>query len=385
MVVALELAIVDPDRTRYERLAAWSKLVKIWAAMRTSDAASCPPMLFVFNESGLSGQITLSKTTGKGKKVGAIHWQISTEAYICVPDWLRKGWEIFVPLIDSRKCNLPLPSKDLDGFSDKAPDYSRSCAVNYKLMASCKKVMNSDHTGEVCQDSDLLFMDGVQGFWSGHSDRPTLTSWASILGHPGEHIEMIGRWSPSSSEEYIRTAKTTVLRLQASVAKAIREAGQEDILGEAALADQLDAYLTERGIPSELIFEQLTSLMAWHRINVSPEEEGNPGTPEVIQTVEPPEEADTEGTEIPAGSWVISLSNTGKVMTLHLVGSCWRVPGVHYRHFRTISMEAVAGDLRPNGEYNRVCRECFPGLPTSGNDEDGSSEGSATSSDGSSS
>ena len=114
--------------------------------------------------------------------------------------------------------------------------------------------MNSDHTGEVCQDSDLLFMDGVQGFWSGHSDRPTLTSWASILGHPGEHIEMIGRWSPSSSEEYIRTAKTTVLRLQASVAKAIREAGQEDILGEAALADQLDAYLTERGIPSELIF-----------------------------------------------------------------------------------------------------------------------------------
>jgi len=157
--------------------------------------------------------------------------------------------------------------------SRKAPDYSRSCAVNYKLMASCKKVMNSDHTGEVCQDSDLLFMDGVQGFWSGHSDRPTLTSWASILGHPGEHIEMIGRWSPSSSEEYIRTAKTTVLRLQASVAKAIREAGQEDILGEAALADQLDAYLTERGIPSELIFEQLTSLMAWHRINVSPEDE----------------------------------------------------------------------------------------------------------------
>jgi hypothetical protein len=129
---------------------------------------------------------------------------------------------------------------------------------------------------------------------------------------------MIGRWSPSSSEEYIRTAKTTVLRLQAAVAKAIREAGQEDILGEAALADQLDAYLTERGIPSELNFEQLTSLMAWHRINVSPEEEGNPDTPEVIQTVEPPEEADTEGTEIPAGSWVISLSNTGKVMTLHL-------------------------------------------------------------------
>ena len=94
---------------------------------------------------------------------------------------------------------------------------------------------------------------------------------------------------------------------------------------------------------------------------MSPEDEGDPDTPEVIQAVEPHEEADTEGTEIPAGSWVISLSNTGKVMTLHLVGSCWRVPGVHYRHFRTMSMEAVAWDLRQNGEYNRVCRECFQG------------------------
>ena len=88
MVAALELAIVDSDRTRYERLAAGTKLVKIWAAMGTSNAASCPPLLFVFNESRLSGQTTLSKTTGKGKKVGAIRWQISTEAYICIPDWL---------------------------------------------------------------------------------------------------------------------------------------------------------------------------------------------------------------------------------------------------------------------------------------------------------
>ena len=81
----------------------------------------------------------------------------------------------------------------------------------------------------------------------------------------------------------------------------------------------------------------------------------------MILTVEPPEEADTEGTEIPAASWVISLSNTGKVVTLHLVGSGWRVPGVHYRHFRTISTEAVAWDLRQNEEYDRVCRECFQG------------------------
>ena len=94
---ALELAIVDSDRTRYERLAAGTKLVKIWAAMRTSDAASCPPLLFVFDESGPLGRAHFIKPQVKGKKVGAIHWQISTEATSAFPTGSERGGRILYP------------------------------------------------------------------------------------------------------------------------------------------------------------------------------------------------------------------------------------------------------------------------------------------------
>jgi hypothetical protein len=90
--------------------------------MRTSDAASCPPLLFVFDESGLLGRSHFLKPQAEGKKVGAIHWQISTEAYICIPTGSERGGRFLYPS-SIQGCAFAASFQGLDGFSDKAPEF----------------------------------------------------------------------------------------------------------------------------------------------------------------------------------------------------------------------------------------------------------------------
>ena len=52
--------------------------------------------------------------------------------------------------------------------------------------------------------------------------------------------------------------------------------------------------------------------------------------------------------------YVVARRLRSKVRTLHLVGACWRQPGVHY----------VVGELYGNvlpeaAKYNTVCKNCF--------------------------
>jgi hypothetical protein len=51
---------------------------------------------------------------------------------------------------------------------------------------------------------------------------------------------------------------------------------------------------------------------------------------------------------------VISIVGN-KLRTLHRVGKCWRVPGVHYQIFETIS----EADARSGAAYKRTCKDCF--------------------------
>ena len=62
---------------------------------------------------------------------------------------------------------------------------------------------------------------------------------------------------------------------------------------------------------------------------------------------------------LPPGQITVSQMKNGKGNTLHQVGRCWRVPGVHYMDFRLLSVSdltTVPKDLN----YQRVCRDCFP-------------------------
>ncbi|CAE8678726.1 unnamed protein product [Polarella glacialis] len=159
MIVCWELVVVNTGELTYTRLVAWCKLVKVWAAMRTSDTDCCPPSKMVWRGSGLSGQIDMSKTTGTGKRVGAIHFHVSTGAWICQESWLRTGWLLFEPTRGTRKCLLPLPSKGALTLSEKAPSYTQSCAASQKLTSDCKVLVEGGvERRAVAGDQPLFFL-----------------------------------------------------------------------------------------------------------------------------------------------------------------------------------------------------------------------------------
>jgi hypothetical protein len=70
--------------------------------------------------------------------------------------------------------------------------------------------------------------------------------------------------------------------------------------------------------------------------------------------------------QLSAGTWVVSQSQAGRDCTLHKVGSCYRIPGVHYMHYTQLSEE----EMTVCRSFNRVCADCYPaGLPEEDNSE----------------
>ena len=64
--------------------------------------------------------------------------------------------------------------------------------------------------------------------------------------------------------------------------------------------------------------------------------------------------------DVPDGQWVVSKEKRGRVRTLHKVGLCWRIPGVHYSSYELVSADEIR-DAGPNG-FGKTCKDCFKGL-----------------------
>ena len=75
----------------------------------------------------------------------------------------------------------------------------------------------------------LLLPDGLEMFFSGHSARNYLTSVAAAVGFHKDERAYVGRWSMGmvSSEEYVRTARQVVFKIQRTVNKVLVEGGEE--------------------------------------------------------------------------------------------------------------------------------------------------------------
>ena len=72
-------------------------------------------------------------------------------------------------------------------------------------------------------------------FWSEHSDRAGLDSWAGALGVQQSERDFLGRWAPKgSADAYVRTALRIVENTQVLVAHHARQAwkGGPDYFGE---------------------------------------------------------------------------------------------------------------------------------------------------------
>ena len=181
-------------------------------------------------------------------------------------------------------------------------------------------------------------------------------TWAAALGFTKEDRDNLGRWLPEASDEYNRAMISKVIQIQTEVASRIRGAKGIDVCSETELFRKFETFCVERGCLEEEIAESLLKLLAARDFLEAHNFAPTDSVPVNLDS-EVPDHDEAE----PAGGWpqlslgrrVISLSGKGTVKTLHVVGQCWRKPGIHYLKFSFL-------DEGERGGYHHICKDCFP-------------------------
>ena len=111
-------------------------------------------------------------------------------------------------------------------------------------------------------DLTLIFPESLR-FWSEHSERGTMNTWMQIAGVTPEARRMVGRWSVSQEEEYLRNLEATVKEAQRKVARMIHEGPDSNSALEAfekQVAEDLRRFLERRGVAEEKIQKQMDAI-----------------------------------------------------------------------------------------------------------------------------
>ena len=248
--------------------------------------------------------------------------------------------------------------------------YTDSAAFSQKLLGSL-----ADDNGTA-----LLPRDAAR-FWTEHSDRAGLDSWAAALGVQKSERDFLGRWSPEgSTDAYVRTTLRVVENVQLLAAHHARLAfnGGPDFFGEEHLLKKFSNFLVDRGwecAEAEKVargmdcadyarpvpptnFARGWSLAEPDCEKGWPEAPPAPGgdqalEPDLLQALEDKEQEMAKPAVEPWG-FVVSITRGGRHRKLHHVGSCKQQPGVDYRDFQ------VYGDVMPpNSELDSLCGRCF--------------------------
>jgi hypothetical protein len=387
VVVALELAVCDADIPKYLRGLAWVRLIKLWASLRFSDVQWTSPASLVMDAQGLTGTLSRTKTSGVGKSVLSQPFYVASDSWIASPTWLLTGLHIWQDFGGDRDYLVPVPTADREGIRAVLAEYRDISALSQELFQHFRLptfLAVDDGVGQPYLDwssgEDPLLLPGAGCFWTEHSERNGLISWASALGYRSEEVRLLGRWAPSSSDLYVRTARVMIMKIQSYVAKEIRLGlFQADLFQESGLLTSFEAYLAAAGWADSVVAAAVAGLRFFNGFS------GGPTAPplrleEAVVTASPTEVATVlntdsgcEGEVLPQlGEYFVTCPGKG-LRRLHMLGSCALRPGIDCGRFL-----ALGGDYPDKVYFDARCRKCWQG--TAGEFLADSSETAATSS-----
>lgn len=386
-IPALEEVVMDEEQSHCMRAGAWMKLVKIWASLRFDDMAHMRSEMFTLYEGKFSGLMKRTKTTGAGKRVKELPFFVSEEAWVAHPSWMEKGLEA-LGRARGGDYELVVPMGTSSGSAVNAVmPYQEAVAWSGEVMREM-----------VGAGGHKLVPEGWERFWTEHSERSTMTSCLAALGTPKPDRDLLGRWKPEGSDQYVRTYNAVVRRLQKAFADPIREGRSYQAYDEGAVLEEMKSWLVGKwGVAKETAARAVENF----KIRIRPEEpfmdllrEEGGGQEEVEQkgaavaSTESSSSSDSSSSEGPGKKRrkgverleeareegfvvVYNRIDRGK---LHRGGGCWMAK---QRKFK----RAKANDELPMPEeYTSRCRLCWPereDMQSSSDSEDEVSEGGA--------
>ena len=382
VIAGLERLVVKDGPPTYVRMYAWIRLIKVWGTLRFDDHRGLEPRNVALTEAGLVGTLTRTKTSGLGKKREVLGLFIDSAVHISEPAWLSCGWGLWAATDQARDYFIGLPTGDLSGMLAREARYTDGLAMGRATL--CHVVGPGDEAG--------LIDERFVGFWSEHSERATLPSLVGTMEcFPREWVELLGRWEGKQADDYIRTQRVRIGKMQRAVGEKVRAAAdQEAVFDESDVFIALAGYAADRGIAKDDVDAQVSRLRFRGVPRATVPEEAAPATPLEASAAGPlpdgplagadaarpegaPLHAVADGPhELVAGTYVVSIRARTKRRVLHRIGGCYRIAGIDYFDYE------VLGDLLPAPtKYHDVCKGCFSsGLqraPPAGSSSSGSS------------
>ena len=369
-----EAVVVDVTLQNYVRMYAWWLLLKVWGSLRFDDHRGLIPKGLFLGADGLRGALVRTKTSGAGKSKEVLPLFISRDAFVNEPgEWLESGFRLWSGTNQDRDYFLALPTEDLSGVRRIEATYTDAVAMSRVLLGRALVAGKS-------LPRDLLCLPEALDFWTEHSGRACMPSWVACLGRfPKDWADMLGRWGNDKSDSYVRTHRRRVFLMQTAVAaEARRGENVGKTFDEEEILESLARHLRGKEVSEDDINSQLTKL----RSSRSSQEEGARSPLPVAPPSETCGEGELEGRleeEVPVlcaetsrltapqlplvnamGQYVVSIQGKSGFRRLHLVGACFRVPGVDYLQY-----ELLGQNLPATSTYHASCRNCWPGgLPS---------------------
>ena len=182
MVQALERLVCDESVPKFPRMMAWWKLAKVFGCLRFDDHRGLLPGTIYVTESGLTGSLSRTKTSGAGKSRETLPLCICTGASLSGLGWLAQGWVLWSEVDAGRDYFLPIPTADLAGVRLVEARYADGVAMSRCCLGLLKG-----------SDGAPLLREESIGFWSEHSERATLPSWCGCLPQfPASWLDVLG-------------------------------------------------------------------------------------------------------------------------------------------------------------------------------------------------
>ena len=271
--------------------------------------------------------------------------------------------------------------------------------------------------------------------WTGHSERCTMPSLLASMGVPKAERDPLGRWSPSGSDDDVRTYRALIRDLMGRVRRAVslgelaNFAEEDEAVNDARIfASRFGAYTDdELAGAAKRLSESAASLfsaLAGRPAQLeSPTDEGEAGEGPIVEGKPPLPGQDgwgecasglvsrskvaqhrlgqpldpsissaalelwecrdvpaTKGCDYQPVAPYLVVGGQGKVRRLHRADGCWRATSLAFKEYELIDSDPVPAEV-----YTHFCRKCWPlsaPSPPEGSGEDAEvSSASSSSSD----
>ena len=265
IILALELTLVRAQTPSGLRFAAFMVLIMVWSALRCDDLQNIDPSSVGLSQLGLKFTIRRTKTSGPGKRQGALQGFVLRSLSLSGYDWIASGWDVL--RLDDFAWARDFLCVDL---SDSWEVASRGYLEPEGVAAIVRGVLRQLHAPRRQQGvwglakNTHLVPDSIIKFWSGHSARHVLPSLAAAIGISADKINFLGRWAVarSASATYIQTSRQIVHQVQGGVCRALLEGTPEPGYIEEELLVELQRFAVAQG--SSIDVQQLHGVMSWN-------------------------------------------------------------------------------------------------------------------------